>query len=305
MPPSRGSFSKGRITLTGAEETLLLTLLARAKDAESPRPALNDEFALNLVSQIQDQGYDFRRTTAGSKHAAFLISGVCMRARMFDMWTEKFLARNPGPATVLHLACGMDTRSLRVKWQGEGRLWIDADRENAIELRRKMVKSSKLINGPDLDQSDYRLITLDIHSDSFLNDCQIPDQPVLILFEGLTSYLTNEEMYNLLRRIVDYFQQRGVHGEIHFDAVGPAMYFYANYWFNTPFKMMGTRITYYLYDPKALERRIMGLRFKERMFGLPELLTIGTYGWVMRFLGWLFDFLGISNCVGGGYKFEF
>ncbi|KZL67438.1 o-methyltransferase domain protein [Colletotrichum incanum] len=302
MPPSASSngLGKGKIMLNGAEETLLLTLLARAQDAESSHPVLSDQYAVELVSQIKDQGYDFKRTMAGSSQSYFLVNSVSMRARMLDIFTEKFLRRNPGPATVLHLACGLDSRSLRVRWQGEGRLWVDADRKEAIELRRKLMKE------PEPGKGEYRLVQPNIHDDAWLSDSKIPtDRPVLILFEGLTPYLTPDEFYNLLRRIVNYFRQRGVHGEIRFDAVGSFVYYAVNYWYNTAFKLMGTRFYYYLDDPKTLEHKVPGLKFKERMFGMPDLLTYGFFGWAMAFLGWLTDLFGITSRIGGGYGYEF
>ncbi|GKT53966.1 tetracenomycin polyketide synthesis O-methyltransferase TcmP [Colletotrichum tofieldiae] len=302
MPPSASTngLGKGKVTLNGAEETLLLTLLARAQDAESSHPVLNDQYAVELVAQIKDQGYDFKRTMAGSSPSYFLANAVAMRARMLDIFTEKFLRRHPGPATVLHLACGLDSRSLRVRWQGEGRLWVDADRKEAIELRRKLVKE------PEPGKGEYRLMQPNIHEDTWLSDCKIPtDRPVLILFEGLTPYLTHDEIYGLLRRIVNYFSQRGVHGEIRFDAVGSFVYYAVNYWYNTTFKLMGTRFYYYLDDPKTLEQKVPGLKFTERMFGMPDLLTYGFFGWVLAFFGWLTDLFGITSRIGGGYGYKF
>lgn len=309
MPPSTspGGLGKGKVTLTGAEETLLLTLLARAQDAESSRPVLSDQYAVELVSRVQEQGYDFQRATGGgggggggAPKVSFFVVSVAMRARILDICVEKFLRRHPGPATVLHLACGLDSRSLRVRWQGEGRVWIDADRKEAVELRRK------LMDEPDPGKGEYRLIQPDIHDDAWLADCKIPaDRPVLVLFEGLTPYLTDDEVRGLLRRTVNYFRQHGVHGEIRFDVIGSLVYYVVNYWFNATFKLMGTRMTWYLDDPRTLEQKVPGLRFKERIFGMPDLLTLGFIGWVMGFFGWLTDLLGVTGRIGGAYGYEF
>ncbi|KAJ0166591.1 Tetracenomycin polyketide synthesis O-methyltransferase TcmP [Colletotrichum tanaceti] len=308
MPPSTSpdGLGKGKITLTGAEETLLLTLLARAKDAESSRPVLSDQYAVELVSRVQEQGYDFQRASGGgSAQTSFLTPSVAMRARMLDVCVETFLRRHPGPATVLHLACGLDSRSLRVRWQGEGRVWIDADRKEAVELRRKLMDEPETGTGKG-SGAEYRLIHPDIHDDAWLADCKIPaDRPVLVLFEGLTPYLTDDEVLGLLRRTVGYFRQHGVHGEVRFDAIGSLVYLAVNYWFNATFKFMGTRMSWYMDDPRSLEQKVPGLRFKERIFGMPDLLTMGLVGWVMGFLGWLTDLLGITSRIGGAYGYEF
>ncbi|OLN95690.1 Tetracenomycin polyketide synthesis O-methyltransferase TcmP 1 [Colletotrichum chlorophyti] len=305
MAPSSSSNSatgpgKGKITLTGAQETLLLTLFARARDAESRQPILNDHYALDVVSQIQGDGYDFKRATSGFTSTKFLANSVAMRARMLDIATERFLKRNPGPATVLHLACGLDSRSSRVKWQGEGRLWIDADRQDVIQLRRQAMED------PEPGKGEYRLIDPNIHLDDWLVTCKIPtDRPVLILFEGLTMYLTPDEIHSLLRRIVNHFQQRGVHGEIRFDAVGSVTYFAITYIFNATLKLMGTRFYWYLDDPKSLEQRVPGLKFKDQMFSQSDLVGVGLVGLIVGFFAWLADLFGITNRLGGAYGYEF
>ena len=38
---------------------------------------------------------------------------IAARAKMFDLWVEEFLAKNPN-ANVLHLGCGLDSRVYRV-----------------------------------------------------------------------------------------------------------------------------------------------------------------------------------------------
>ncbi|KAK1993588.1 O-methyltransferase [Colletotrichum falcatum] len=301
LSDSSSGLGKGNIKLSGAEETLLLTLYARAVDAESPRPVLSDQYAVEVASQVRDLGYDFSRASSTNRlNSAFLTNSVCMRARVMDIATEKFLRRHPGPATVLHLACGLDSRSLRVRWQGEGRVWIDADQKEAVELRKKLMKE------PEPSKGEYRLIQPNIHSDSWLSDYKIPaDRPVIVVFEGLTPYLTPDEVHGLLRRIVSYFQERGVHGEIRFDAVGAIAFYIATICFNATLKLMGTRFHYYVNDPRTLEQNVPGLKFKDRMFGTPDLLTMGLLGWVMGFLSWLLDLFGLTGWIGGGYGFEF
>ncbi|KAL0931119.1 o-methyltransferase domain protein [Colletotrichum truncatum] len=293
------ALSKGKVKLSGAQETLLLTLFARAKDAESSNPILNDQHALEIVSQIRDQGYDFNRTFMGPKD---LFAGpVAMRARMLDVCTERFLRRNPGPATILHLACGMDSRCHRVKWQGEGRIWIDADKEDVVELRRQVM------NDPDPGKGgEYRLIHPNIHSDTWLREAKIPtDRPVLVLFEGLTPYLTKDELNGLVRRIVNYFRSHGAHGELRFDAIGSITYYTVNYVFRTPFKTMGTRFYSYLDNPRSLAQEVPGLRFKDQIFLMSDLFRYGFMGMILGFFGWLIDLFHISARIAGGYGYEF
>ncbi|KAK1564095.1 O-methyltransferase [Colletotrichum navitas] len=302
MSPSASStaLSKGKITLTGAEETLLLTLLARAYDADAPHPILSDQYAVELVSQIEDQGYSFKRSLTGGLAPERFGYSVAMRGRMLDICTEKFLRRHPGPATVLHLACGLDTRSMRVRWQGEGRLWIDADLMEAVKLREKLIKE------PDPGRGEYRLLQHNVVQEAWLDDFNIPtDRPVFILFEGLTPYLTPHEFYSFLQRTVDYFHHRGVHGEIYFDVLGSVLYYSIYYRFKKSLKVMGVRLSYFLDNPKTLEQRVTGLKYKECVFRTLDLYKTGLFGWVSLFLGWAIGLFGLKRRFGGGYGYEF
>jgi O-methyltransferase involved in polyketide biosynthesis len=82
------TLDKGEVTLTGAQETLLITLFARAKDAESPNPMLNDQYSAQLVSHVRDQGYNFSRTTLDRSDSGFFTSLVATRARLLDTCCE-------------------------------------------------------------------------------------------------------------------------------------------------------------------------------------------------------------------------
>ncbi|KAK6215654.1 hypothetical protein QIS74_08673 [Colletotrichum tabaci] len=301
MPSSSPSpsLTKGKITLTGAEETLLITLFARAKDAESPNPILNDRTTVEVVSRIRDQGYDFSRTDLDRSNTTFARL-VATRARVLDICCEQFLERNPGPATVVHLACGMDARCHRIKWQGEGRLWIDADLREATKLRRQVM------DDPDAGPGEYRLLDPDIHDDGWLEACGVPvDRPVFVIFEGLTPYLTREELQGILGRVVKHFGGSGVPGEVCFDAPGSIAYFLINYVFNKALTSMGTRFTWYMDDPLSLEREVPGLRFKGRVFNLQDYARLGHSTWFFSFFARIADWFNVVGQLGSGYRYEF
>ncbi|KAF6789052.1 Tetracenomycin polyketide synthesis O-methyltransferase TcmP 2 [Colletotrichum sojae] len=297
-PPS---LDKGKITLTGAEETLLITLFARAKDAESPNPILNDRQTVEVVNRIRDQGYDFSRTNLDRSSTTFARL-VATRARVLDICCEQFLERNPGPATVVHLACGMDARCHRVKWQGPGRLWIDADLKEATKLRRQVM------DDPDAGQGEYRLLDPDIHDDGWLEKCGVPvDRPVFVIFEGLTPYLTREELEGILRRVVAHFRDGGgaAHGEFCFDAPGSIAYFLINYVFDRALTSMGTRFSWYMKDPMDLEKEVPGLRFRGRVFDLRDYARLGNSTWFFSLLARIADWFNLVGRIGSGYRYEF
>lgn len=307
---SETTHDKGKVTLTGAHETLLITLYARAKDAEDPVPILGDQHALETVRRIeQTTGYDFARTTSRKDQRPVHPRSVATRARIMDVATEQFLARHPdGPATVLHLACGMDARSLRVRWQGEGRLWIDADTQDAIQLRSQIMDSPDTASGArGQGGGEYRMVDPVITEEGWMENCGIPaDRPLFVIFEGLTPYLTQEQVHRMLRNIVDFCRERGIHGEMRFDAVGPIMYFLINYVFNEPLMSMGTRFYWYLNNPKVLEKEIPGLTYTGRMFKMQDYARFGEpSGIFTKAVLWALDFFGIGGQFGGDYGYAF
>ncbi|KAK8091843.1 hypothetical protein PG997_002204 [Apiospora hydei] len=150
--PSSTSGPGPRITLTGAQQTNLSTLCARAQDAKSAKPLLNDRWALHVLEQVP--GYDFAGVTPGP----FAGAAVVNRALTLDRWAASFLELNPR-ATVIHLACGLDSRCLRLRWGGDGGgagadkpgtaakgpfsdvCWVDLDLPDVVALRRQLLPS--------------------------------------------------------------------------------------------------------------------------------------------------------------------
>lgn len=248
---------KGDVKLTGAQETLLLTLLARAIDTEAVHPILNDVYAASVVKQVKASGYDFSKRIGFGLLKKPVSAFISLRARILDLKTESFLAAHPGRATVLHLACGLDSRSLRVRWQGEGRLWVDVDKQDVIELRRQVMSDPVAESG-----AVYRLVDPSITEEGWLENCQVPtDRPVVVIMEGLTMYLAPDEVYGLLRQITRYFLDRNVHGEIYFDAAGTMAVKAANKL--GALRKLGTSLKWGLTDPTELEKEVPGLKSQD------------------------------------------
>ncbi len=185
--------NKIRVDFTGAPETMLATLYARALDADADHPILGDTYARELVQRID---YNWSKTTITAKNAP----SVVIRSAHFDKWTRQFLAAH-GEATVLHVGCGLDSRVFRVH-PGPGVDWYDVDYPDVIALRERFYP-------PD---AGYRLLGASVTELEWLS--AIPaDRPVLMLAEGLTMYLTEESGLALLRRVVERFSS----GELQFD----------------------------------------------------------------------------------------
>jgi O-methyltransferase involved in polyketide biosynthesis len=186
-----------RITLTGTQETMLATLYSRALDSRSPNSVLKDNQADQAIQRID---YDFRKTGINSTTAA----GVALRAKLLDDWLVEFLADHQ-EATVLHLACGLDTRVHRLRPPASVR-WFDVDYPEVIGLRRRLLPEPG---------GDYRMVGASVTGDEWLDE--VPDdRPTVAVFEGLSMYLRKEEGKRLIQRITGRFSS----GQLLFDCYG-------------------------------------------------------------------------------------
>lgn len=186
-----------KITLSGAQETMLATLYGRAIDSRSPNSVLHDREADRLVRRID---YDFRKTGMSRTSAI----GVAIRAKQLDDWTAEFLAGHP-EATVLHLACGLDTRVHRLGPPPSVR-WIDVDYPEVLALRERLLPRPP---------GDYRTIGASVTDEGWLEEVPA-DRPTVAVFEGLTMYLRKEDGRRLIQRITGRFPG----GRLVFDCYG-------------------------------------------------------------------------------------
>ncbi|KAH8898005.1 S-adenosyl-L-methionine-dependent methyltransferase [Thozetella sp. PMI_491] len=186
------------VNLTGVTETLFIPLAARAADAATQKPILGDPYAMDVLKRLS---YDFEKIPMPISQSA----GVAIRTRQYDKWTAAFLSAHPR-ATVLHLACGLDSRFQRIKWSSSVR-WIDVDLPEVVALRRHVLPTS-------LPGRDYQLIGASVTETAWLDG--IPTgQPTVVVMEGLLSYLEGQDMKRLLRRLVERFGE----GELLFDCI--------------------------------------------------------------------------------------
>jgi O-methyltransferase involved in polyketide biosynthesis len=187
------SAEKIHVDLTGAPETMLATLYAKALDADLENSVLHDTYAKNAVSRID---YDWHKTTINPRNSP----SVTTRSAQFDNWARQFLAAHDR-ATVLHLGCGLDSRVFRVD-PGPRVEWYDVDYPDVMALHERLYPSREHHHRVATSVTDPEWLT------------EIPaDRPTLMIAEGLTMYLTEDDGIALLRRVVDHFPS----GEIQFD----------------------------------------------------------------------------------------
>lgn len=175
---------------------MLATLYGRAADADAEEPILGDTFSKELVSRLD---YDWSNTglsVRGIRQAASLT----VRTAHFDNWARQFLAVHDR-AVVLHLGCGLDSRVFRLD-PAPGVEWYDVDYPDVVALCKQLYPR----------REHYHLVPASVTDPAWLQT--IPsNRPTLVLAEGLTMYLTENDGAALLRRVVDRFPS----GELQFD----------------------------------------------------------------------------------------
>ncbi|OAA54041.1 O-methyltransferase-like protein [Cordyceps fumosorosea ARSEF 2679] len=204
------------IALTGAQETLLITLLSKRNDFYQPRPLLADHWAVAILDHLgpaQHAAVEARIPPGPILHPAWFG----LRSRTIDEWAADFLDRHAGqPVAVLHLACGLDARALRLRDRCRGRdvRWTDLDLPAVIHARRRVAVA---MPEPEPDEGyTYSMVSADVTTTDWL-EALPDDRPTLVIMEGLSMYLGVEDGPALLRRLVDCFAPCG--GELVLDAI--------------------------------------------------------------------------------------
>lgn len=163
--------------LNGTAETMLQSFYARAEYSQRKKHKFYDAKAVELVNKID---YDF--STAAKDRT--MSSGVIARTLVFDELVKEFIGRNP-TATIVNIACGLDTRFYRVD---NGTItWYNLDLPDVINLRDQIFLESgrvSSISASALDPNWFKEVK--------------NRENALFIIEGLSMYLTAEENAKIL-----------------------------------------------------------------------------------------------------------
>lgn len=180
--------------LTGVAETLMITLYARAIETQRPDPILSDRKAVEIAEHLD---YDFSKYEKGWGSQL----GCVIRARSIDRVVQNFLETHPS-AVIVNLGAGLCTRFSRLD-NGEVR-WYEVDFPEVIALRRKFFSES--VGAASPSEQRYHFIAKSILDFTWIDAIQRePNQPMLILYEGVSPYLSEAENKALLQQIDDRF----------------------------------------------------------------------------------------------------
>ncbi len=177
--------SSGRFepVLGEVQETLLIPLYGRARDAASRRSVLRDTQARDMVEAID---YDFRRFRGGS------LPGSVLRTSIFDGWVREFLRENP-EGTVVEIGCGLNTRFERVD---NGRLrWFDLDLPDVIELRRHFFA----------DDRRRTVLAGSVFDTDWIEAVAATPGPWFFVAEAVFLYFPAEQVRDAVSRLADRF----------------------------------------------------------------------------------------------------
>ena len=171
-----------KIALSGVPETMLQTVYARAKESKT-RGAIRDKKAEEIIDMIE---YDF---SLADRDAA-MHSGVIARTIVLDRLTVAWLAKNPG-AVVVNIACGLDTRCYRMSGYAH---WYNLDLPETIAVRDSVFKESGRIS----------TVACSVLDEAWVKQIKVRGK-MLFIIEGLTMYMTADEVKTMLGIIRDNF----------------------------------------------------------------------------------------------------
>lgn len=172
-----------RLDLDPIQETMLLTLYARALDTRSDRPILGDTRSADLADRID---YDFAKLDVKPG----LVCGTALRAKRIDEAVKHFTTANPH-GVVLDLGSGLDTRIFRCEPQ-PGVDWYDIDFPEIIDIRERLLPSRSIHIGADLTETGW--------------ETAIPaDRPAIIVAEGLLPFMPGDSFQRMIRALTAHF----------------------------------------------------------------------------------------------------
>ncbi len=174
-----------KIELGSVQETLLLPLWARAKEAEKENPIVRDNYARDIIARID---YDFSRIESGQVAGHQIVWPI--RAYNFDRIVREFMA-DSGEALVINIGAGLDTTFQRVD-DGDV-LWVNIDLPDVVSLRRRLI--------PDSERETT--VARSIFDFAWIEDIarHTERRSILFMAAGVLYYFEAEELRILFRKL--------------------------------------------------------------------------------------------------------
>ena len=182
------------------QETMLITLWARARESRRTDAIVRDEHAERVAARIS---HDLSRFEGGWKSQV----GVAVRDRWIDGLVRRHLDER-GETTIVNLGAGLDTRFLRLA--DDRARWIEIDLPDAMSARRSLMPAST--RNVQIDG--------DAREDAWLEEiARLNPRPTLLIAEGVLMFFEREQV----RRVLDGFAAACPGAGLIFDLIGPLM----------------------------------------------------------------------------------
>ena len=227
-------------SLDGVPETLLMTLLVRARETQRLDGVFRDEKAVEMMNRLDA---DFSRLIM-QRHDEIAI---LVRMRKFDNHVRDFLSRNPN-GVVVHIGCGLDTRYDRI---GNDHVeWFDLDLPEVMELRKKLI----LTEAPH-----YHTVTASVFDAGWIAEVErFNPRPFLFIGEGVLPYFEEAQIRELFLRLRDHFPGC----ELICDAHSPFVIWADN--MHLALAKVKARMHWKLRDPRDVESWSAGFRLLDK-----------------------------------------
>lgn len=170
--------------MNSINKTLYIPLYGKAYVSE--RGLFLDDKTAEAIWRVE--GFPLK----GKARSKWLAYYMGIRSAVFDAWLKKQMVDAPD-AVVLHIGCGLDSRVTRVGTAGH--MWYDVDFPKVIAERRRYFAES----------DTYRMIAGDVREGAWLSAVK-EKQSAVVVMEGVSMYLTIDEMHALAERLCAHFE---------------------------------------------------------------------------------------------------
>ncbi len=208
-------------------KTLYIPLYGKAYVTQA-NCLLKDVKAVSIWNQVQ---FPLGKK-AKSKYLAYYMA---MRARVFDDFVREHVTED---TIVVHLGCGLDSRVKRLHLDN---LFIDVDFEEVIKERKLYFTET----------DNYKMIGCDICSMQWKNVIDA-NKPVIVVLEGVSMYLANEQLQTLFDNIANSFHNCKIIVDV-YSCFAAKMSKHKN-----PINEVGVTNVYGLDDPLLLVNHALG-----------------------------------------------
>ena len=181
------------MNLEGVERTMLLTLFAKAKHSQQKNHKFYDSKAIEVISEVD---YDF---SIAEKDKPMQL-GTISRTIVLDEMVGDYINAHP-ECTIVNIASGMDTRFNRL--DNAKINWYNVDLKNSAEYRLKYIE----------DTDRVTTLAYSAMDPGWAGEIKIR-KDVLFIIEGLTMYLNQKDVEDILTVIDENFDTCTVFVEI-------------------------------------------------------------------------------------------